>query len=314
MPPKVNRRAEHMRRTWNARRQTSVRPPPDDPCCMGTGEIHPPPDYAVIASHNAEKAQKQFPRPFDKTFEKNLEKTSPRPFAKTSEKPLPVSDQSLPPAAQSLSMSDNAPEQNNPMSDAFVLEQCVEKQVPDTMTEAVEPTPESNLVAHHPDEAPPAGNNVAKAPENFFLQGSFSQLHHRFGANAGKQCVANSLAAVMMNKLKSITTWSDDRGNNDIDTVLIEGNKLYSSLKDGGHIGGRSGYLLIDELPNSYVMKDAHFEIKYGPSFCGMVGVFDEPQDSDMRDINVPLDVAIQRALIDHDACFITFGSNTCGC
>lgn len=69
--------------------------------------------------------------------------------------------------------------------------------------------------------------------------------------------------------------------------------------------------LLVVELPNAYVMKDAQFAMKFGPAFSEM---FDEPQDSDMRDINVPLDVAIQRALMDHGACFVTFGSYTCGC
>lgn len=44
----------------------------------------------------------------------------------------------------------------------------------------------------------------------------------------------------MMNELKSITTWSDDRKSNDVDTVLIEGNKLYTTLKDGGQISGKT--------------------------------------------------------------------------
>lgn len=61
-------------------------------------------------------------------------------------------------------------------------------------------------------------------------------------------------------------------------------------------------------------MKDAQFSIKCGPTFSRMVGVFDEAADSHMSNINVPLDMAIQRALIDHDACFVTLSSNTCSC
>lgn len=110
------------------------------------------------------------------------------------------------------------------MYQVLVLKQCVEIQVPATMTEALqEPTAESKLAENHPDESVPAGS-IGQAPAKFFIQGSFSQLDHQFGDNAGKQCLANSLAAVMMNELKSITAWSNDRKSNDVDTVLIEGN------------------------------------------------------------------------------------------
>ena len=227
MPRKVNRRAEHMRKTWAARKLSSVPPPPDDPG-LGTGEIHPH-QYAVIASKNLEKSMKNAEKARDpdetmKKSDKNPEKPlkpSEQPL-KTSEQPLPVSDHSLPPSAQSLPDSGNLPEQNNHISDIPVRKQCVEMQVPATMTEAVEePTAESKLAENHPDESAPAETSTAQAPVKFFIQGSFSQLHYQFGVNAGKQCVANSLAAVMMNELKSITTWSSDRKSNDVDTVLI---------------------------------------------------------------------------------------------
>lgn len=80
----------------------------------------------------------------------------------------------------------------------------------------------------------------------------------------------------------------------------------------GDQIRGKSGYLLLDELPNAYVMEGAQFTINCGQAFSGAVGVFHEPEESDMRDINVPLDIAIQRALMDRDACFVTLGTNTC--
>ncbi len=54
--------------------------------------------------------------------------------------------------------------------------------------------------------------------------------------------------------------------------------------------------------------------IKCSPTFSGMVRVFDEAADSHMRNANVPLDMAIQRAWIDHDACFVTLSSNMCSC
>ncbi len=43
-----------------------------------------------------------------------------------------------------------------------------------------------------------------------------------------------------------------------------------------------------------------------------MVGVFAEAADPDMRNVNVPLNMAIQRALIDHNACFVTLSCSTC--
>lgn len=157
----MNHCAEAMRKTWAARRQSSVQPPTDDPSCMGTGEIHPQ-QYAVIASQNAEKVQKYAAEACT-----NSKKT-----------------------VKNADNSDNALEQNNHMSDVPVLKQCVEMQVPGTLTEAVkEPTAESKLAENYPDENAPAGNSIALAPVKFFIQGSFSQLHNQFGDNAGKQCV-----------------------------------------------------------------------------------------------------------------------------
>lgn len=101
----------------------------------------------------------------------------------------------------------------------------------------------------------------------------------------------------MMNELKNVLTWIDDE-NADEDTVLIEGITLYTALKDSGEISGKTRYLWVEELPNVYAMKDAQFKINVDPTFSGIVDVFDETAHSDMSNINVPLHMAIQRALI----------------
>ena len=49
------------------------------------------------------------------------------------------------------------------------------------------------------------------------------------------------------------------------DTVLAEGDKLYSSLAEMKN----KQYLLIDELPKRLIITDEHFEIEYGQALSG---------------------------------------------
>ena len=72
------------------------------------------------------------------------------------------------------------------------------------------------------------------------VNGSFNQGDARFGETAGRQCVCNSLVASVWSHLRNISFWNPW----DLDTILIEGDKLYKSL-------GCDGFLSVHDIPNN---------------------------------------------------------------
>ena len=49
-----------------------------------------------------------------------------------------------------------------------------------------------------------------------------------FGINAGKQCVAMSLTAMIFNQIKAEMNWV----SSDLNTILLHGNNLYSCISN----------------------------------------------------------------------------------
>ena len=70
-----------------------------------------------------------------------------------------------------------------------------------------------------------------------FNQGNASM----FGSNAGKQCVAMSIYAILYNEIKSINTWDTSIMNR----ILINGNNLYSVISQRV----QKNFLLLTEVP-----------------------------------------------------------------
>lgn len=89
-----------------------------------------------------------------------------------------------------------------------------------------------------------------------FHQGNQSM----FGSNAGKQCVAMSLYAVVYNEIKSVIIWDLALLN----SFLVNGNILYtiisSILKD---------FLLLTEVPEILSIGNDTFSLVYSDSFFG---------------------------------------------
>ena len=56
----------------------------------------------------------------------------------------------------------------------------------------------------------------------------FSQGDKHFGFNAGKQCVAMSLTAIVYNQLQTVSTWNSCSLN----TILLNGNSLYTYISN----------------------------------------------------------------------------------
>ena len=96
------------------------------------------------------------------------------------------------------------------------------------------------------------------------IKGSFDQGDKRFGGNAGRQCVTNSLIAIMKSVLTNVLTWSTAT----LDDVLYEGNQLYTQLAREGKIKDPTGngFIAINELQTVHRLWNVKMAIEYQDS------------------------------------------------
>ena len=64
-----------------------------------------------------------------------------------------------------------------------------------------------------------------------------------FGVNAGKQCVAMSVTAIIYHQIQEISMWTNLTLNN----ILVVGNNLYSSIRCSVRT---NDYLLLTDVPD----------------------------------------------------------------
>lgn len=69
--------------------------------------------------------------------------------------------------------------------------------------------------------------------------GTFHQGNNRFGYTSGSQCACNSLFSIFWSNIRGLSSWASD----DLDKLLIEGDRIYKSLNT-------LNYLSVDDLPN----------------------------------------------------------------
>ncbi len=151
-----------------------------------------------------------------------------------------------------------------------------------------------------------------KFPQNQVLKGSFHQADARFGDSRNRQCGAISLTAVLKSKMKNVLTWTAQ----DLDGVLVAGTHLYSNLRKQGNITDREvksrNYIAVHELPRRHVLGNIAFFIEYTESLTGFVNVNDYSEyDEAISGVAMPLDVALQRALLSADSLLLTICANT---
>ncbi|XP_049319463.1 uncharacterized protein LOC125780983 [Astyanax mexicanus] len=140
------------------------------------------------------------------------------------------------------------------------------------------------------------------------VQGSFHQGHSRFGRNGGRQCVANSLAAMVMHEKKNVIGWNTKY----LDSVLISGNKFYSFCKTQGLItdGSESQYLLVTDLPQTARIDDSEYTFTFSDPVVGDVNV----EDGELlrSGIAYSLISGLEKIFSMHDRCFFTYDQRTC--
>ena len=82
-----------------------------------------------------------------------------------------------------------------------------------------------------------------------------------FGPNAGKQCVAMSLIAILFDFMYSI------RSSSDLGEILNVGNELYTRLSQSAG----QDLLMLTELPDLLCLRDTMYSLKYSDSYFGNV-------------------------------------------
>ncbi|KAL6455399.1 hypothetical protein MHYP_G00361430 [Metynnis hypsauchen] len=148
------------------------------------------------------------------------------------------------------------------------------------------------------------GNEPDLAPSRVI--GSFHQGHLRFGVNANKQCVTNSVTAIMISRVKNVLTWT----TRDLDDVLLNGDHFYSRIRDAGVIHDMSGYLFVGDLPTEHSLHGYRFRLNYSDDM--FVGLFGVSEYGEMQGVYMSHDEALMRVLSQFDACLFTVKVNTC--
>ncbi len=155
-------------------------------------------------------------------------------------------------------------------------------------------------------------NMCVDFPKKSVLKGSFHQADARFGDSRNRQCGAIGLTVVLKSKMKNVLTWTSQ----DLDSVLVAGTHLYESLINQGNIKDRQvkgrNYIAVHELPRRHVLGNTAFSMEYNPSLTGFVDVNDYSEyDEVISGVAMPLDVALQQALLSADALLVTICANT---
>ena len=113
-------------------------------------------------------------------------------------------------------------------------------------------------------------NDIEKNPGPFSVQfdvtkticAPYSQGNvSLFGQNAGQQCVAMSLCALLYNKIRTITSPQD------MIEIMNVGNQLYGSLS----LLTRQSFLLLSELPTMVTVFEQCFQLEYSESYTGNI-------------------------------------------
>ena len=119
--------------------------------------------------------------------------------------------------------------------------------------------------------------------------------------NAGKQCVAMCLTAVLHNQLKNIDEWDSSFLNG----ILCAGNSLYSCISTSIN----KPFLLLNDLPEMVSIFDKIYYLQYSNPFAG---------DLFMTSDNLPrysLENALNNLFFDsqlnHQYCLLTIDCNT---
>lgn len=137
------------------------------------------------------------------------------------------------------------------------------------------------------------------------VRGSFHQGDQRF-KYGGLQCVAVTLVALVKHTTESVFSWQPDT----LDQVVVSGDELYTSLREGNRISAGAERLCVPDLPRECVLEGQRFELEFGDFVAGDVDVV-EGQFIDAG-VHTTLSDGLSKMCTKYNTCFFTVGGNTC--
>ena len=130
----------------------------------------------------------------------------------------------------------------------------------------------------------------------------FSQSNTRkFGHNAGKQCVAMSLTAIVQTQVKDITTWDSSFLN----AILSAGNNLYTFI----HNSVNHDYLLLSDVPEMVSVDNKVYCLQCSESFSG--DVFQISDDEPFYMLKTALNKIFSPTELNYQHCLLIIDCNT---
>ena len=133
----------------------------------------------------------------------------------------------------------------------------------------------------------------------YTIHASFNQGNDLFGSNAGKQCVAVLLSAIVYKEIKSVNIWNQTNLN----TIMVCGDNLYGTISQSIN----KNYLLLTDVPEFFDVNNITFHLEYSDFFSGALF---------MTVNNYPF-VTLENALnkvfhsLNYESCLLTIGMNT---
>ena len=134
-------------------------------------------------------------------------------------------------------------------------------------------------------------------PDKCVAKGSFHQGNTNLFSveSAGKQCVTNSVIALVYHQQIPINAWNMEH----LDDVLFNGNLLYLNIRK------REDYLLISEIPDDIYLHEKHYKILPLPPVYGSLSETSSP-------LSTPLHIAIETLVAEKRTffCIASFGDD----
>ncbi|XP_029915166.1 uncharacterized protein LOC115364741, partial [Myripristis murdjan] len=136
------------------------------------------------------------------------------------------------------------------------------------------------------------------------VRGSFHQGNARF-VYGGVQCMAIALVSLAKHTVRSAFSW--DRL--DLDRALVEGDELYTSLRDLNIFSHVSNLLSVPDLPQQLELDGQLFRFGFGDTVLGEVGV----TEGEYIDFGVFISLrnGLERIFSQYTTCLLTMCGNT---
>ena len=123
-----------------------------------------------------------------------------------------------------------------------------------------------------------------------------------FGENAGKQCVAMSLTAIIYHHIQDINFWTSSNLNN----ILTIGNNLYISIRCSVRT---NDYLLLTDVPHIVSIYNKVYTLEYSKSLTG--SLFLTSNNGPYMTLQNSLTEVFSNGQLNYNCCLLTIGINT---